>query len=369
MTPMFAVNFAFAASTYVDTNVTYTPGMTKGGDALDVSRTDATKALGTEDGEFVSLGYGGEIVLAFPTHIGGGALAITAFERTNGDYPLEEAEVEVSSDGLTWTPVGIANNLEDGELSRPSTFDLGDHCIKYVKLTDITNGDLHNDDSDGYDLDAVGAEYETECVIEEPCSDCESGDSIVRNNNSAFVMNRVSANSNTGGNYAGGSYAGNGGDGGAISGEEVDESSTGNGGNGGDSGIGGTVITGNAYSNVNAYNEVNSNRTLINRCACESDNCCDSGDSLVVNRNRAIVMNKIGADSNTGHNEADGSYAGDAGDGGNIGGHDSEVDESSTGNGGHGGNSSDGGLVQSGESRSNVTFVNIVNRTLTRILR
>lgn len=373
MTPIFAVNFALAASTYVDTNISYSPGDSKDGTPLDVSRTDPTKALGMEDGEFVSLGYGGEIVLAFPTHIGGGALAITAYERTNGDYPLEEANVYVSSNNTDWTFVGIANNLEDGELGKLSTFDLGDHCIKYVKLVDITDGDVHDDNSDGYDLDAVGATYEAECAIEEEeeetCMHCESGDSVVRNNNLAFVVNNVYSRSNTGANFAGGSYGGDGGDGGVILSDEVDESSTGAGGNGGDSGIGGTVISGNAYSTVDAYNEVNSNRTLINRCACETDNCCDGGDSLVVNRNRAIVMNKVGADSDTGYNTAEGSFAGYAGDGGNIGGDNSELDESSTGNGGQGGNSSDGGLVQSGESRSNTTFVNIVNRTLTRILR
>lgn len=370
ITPFFAVNFALAdGPLYVDNNVSFSQGLTKAGDTIvDPTRTDPAMALGAEDGLFVSLGYGGEIVLSFPMFIGGGALSITAFERTNGDYPLEEAEVYVSSDNSTWTLIGVADNSAEGDPSRPSTFELGDDCIKYVKLVDITDRELHNDSSDGYDLDAVGAMYEAECNIEEPCEECASGNDFVMNHNSAFVMNRVSAYSNTGGNTAGGSVAGDGGNGGAILGDDVDESSTGNGGAGGDSGYGGQVITGNAISTVDVYNEVNSSRTIIDRCACVDESCCgDGGHVMIFNRNRALVMNDVTAHTNTGLNMAEGSYAGSGGDAGVIDGE--EVDESTTGNGGAGGNSSDGGLIQSGESRSNITFVNVVNRTITRISR
>ena len=80
ITPFFSVNFAFATSGSVDTNVSFTQGLTKDGSVIDPSRSDATMALGMADGNFVSLGYEGEIVLAFPTHVGGGALLITATE-------------------------------------------------------------------------------------------------------------------------------------------------------------------------------------------------------------------------------------------------------------------------------------------------
>ena len=367
ITPFFSVNFAFAAGpTYVDTNVSFNQGLTKVGGAIDVSRSDETMALGVEDNTFVSLGYGGEIVLAFPMFIGGGSLSITAYERTDGTYPLEEAEVYVSSDNSTWTMIGTADNTAGDPTA--TTFELGDECIKYVKLVDVTNPDLHGDNSDGYDLDAVGAVYESECNLEEPCEKCSSGNDLIMNDNSALVMNRVVARSNTGGNVAGGSYAGDGGDGGAILGNDVEKSSTGNGGAGGDSGIGGTVITGNSISSVDFYNEVNSSRTTINRCACVDENCCgDEGHSMILNRNRAIVMNDVVADADTGLNESEGSYAGSGGDAGTI--DSDDINKSSTGNGGLGGDSLDGGYIQTGVARSNVTFVNVINRTLTRISR
>ena len=382
ITPFFSVNFAFATSGSVDTNVSFTQGLTKDGSVIDPSRSDATMALGMADGNFVSLGYEGEIVLAFPTHVGGGALLITATERTNGTYPLEQADVSVSSDGIAWIPVGIADNA--GDDPRATTFDLGDICIKYVKLIDSTDEDLHGDSSDGFDLDAIEAEYESECRPEEPCEDCDSGNDLVVNNNSAFVMNRVTSHANTGGNTAGGSYGGDGGDGGDINGGEVEESATGSGGAGGDAGTGGEVYTGNAYASTDFYNEVNSSRTTIDRCACDYDNCCDEGHAVVYNRNRAIVMNDVSSMANTGDNRAEGSYAGRGGDGGSInpqdglvlmnheegcGDDDSEVEESMTGDGGAGGNAAAGGLIQTGDSRSVVTYVNVVNTNITRILR
>ncbi len=379
LSPFFAVNFAFAASGYVDTNVDFVQGLTKGGATIDVSRSDETRALGVEDGDFVSLGYGGVINLAFPTHIGGGALSITAFERTNGVYPLEEAEVWVSGDSSNWIMIGIANNLVEGDPSRPSEFVLNDECIKFVRLIDITDSALHNDGSDGFDLDAVGAEYESECELEEPCNGCAPGNDIVINRNEAFVMNRVSSSANTGGNYAGGSYGGDGGDAGDINGGDVNQSSTGDGGVGGDASTGGTVFTGNAYATTSLYNEVNSNTTSIEGCGCES------GNVVVYNRNRAVVMNDASSWANTGDNVADGSYAGRGGDGGSINPYEGpvirildngeeydnegRVDESMTGEGGAGGNAGEGGFVQTGESRSSTTFVNVVNRNLTRILR
>jgi len=386
ITPFFAVNFAFAASDYVDTNVDFVQGLTKDGSAIDVSRSDETMALGMEDGNFVSLGYGGVIELAFPTHIGGASLSITAYERTNGDYPLEEAEVWVSGDGSNWTMLGVANNLVEGDPSRPTIFTLRDDCIKYVKLVDITDPNLHRDSSDGFDLDAIGAEYESECNLEEPCDECcDAGHDIVINDNEATVMNRVSSHANTGGNYASGSYGGDGGDAGNIHGGDVNQSTTGNGGDGGDASTGGTIFTGNAYATTSFNNEVNSNTTIIDRCACDNDGCCDGGHDVVYNRNRAIVVNDVSSYANTGDNMADGSYAGRGGDGGSINPYegpvirilddgeeyndDGRVDESITGEGGAGGNGGEGGFVQTGESRSNTVFVNVVNRNLTRILR
>ena len=208
--------------------------------------------------------------------------------------------------------------------------------------------------------------------------------------NSGEVMSEtaVHSGSNSGANMADGSYGGDGGDGGDIrSRGEVEESSTGRGGDGGDSNTGGEVYTGAALAVTDASNEIGNSRTTIDRCAC--DNGDDSGTVIVLNRTRIMQGSFVGADANTGANMALGSEAGDGGDGGTIGDDDSngfpmitggfpgdfhddgdlEVEECMTGDGGNGGTSGPGGLVQSGDSTSRTTSVNVLSRNITRILR
>lgn len=250
----------------------------------------------------------------------------------------------------------------------------------------------------------------------------DSGDDdVVENYNEAEVINDVTTIANTGGNFADGSYAGSGGDGGDIrlgdrdrdnhggpfpgpvavqsfdnhydgddSENKVEESTTGDGGAGGNAGTGGTVITGNANAYSNLTNDINSNDTEVDRCACDEDGEPLSEDSIedlaedapeyflhnddvtVRSRNRAMLANSLYTKANTGKNDALGSYAGEGGSGGDIAlgdGDENEVDESNTGMGGIGGDSGEGGLVQSGEAYSETTVVNTVNRNLTRIRR
>lgn len=219
------------------------------------------------------------------------------------------------------------------------------------------------------------------------------GSDLVVNSGETMSGTMVNSNSNSGGNLSDGSYGGDGGNGGDIRNRgDVNKSMTGRGGNGGDSGVGGTVITGTALAVTDATNEIGNSRTTIDRCACEGAG--DDGHSMTLNRTRTMQMSYTGADANTGNNEALGSVAGSGGDGGTIGderyGHpmpmlmeskggnhhdgdknkgDSDVDKSSTGIGGNGGSSSDGGFVQSGNSTSRTTFVNVVGRNITRISR
>lgn len=378
MTAIFAMNLqiALADTTDVDQVVSFSQGLTKDGSTIDSSRSDPNEAMGPADGVFVSLGYGGEIILSFPTYVGG-SLYITTYETTWGTYPEENADVYVSDNGTDWSMIGTADNLTNAGSNdpHPTTFDLSGSCIKYVKLIDTTDSELHVDSSDGFDVDAVSAEYTEECFPpEEDSCTCEECDDIVMNENCAIVINEVEVYANTGDNMAGGSYGGDGGDGGKIiniNDGDVDESTTGNGGNGGDASVGGTVITGDATAEADVMNAVNTNRTIINRCACEDEDC-ECGFDIVKNRNSAMVMNGVGVAAETGENLAEGSYGGDGGDGGKIyngGGECSDVDESTTGNGGDGGQGSEGGLVQTGVSYSRANVVNVVNRNLTRILR
>ncbi|MEK7555720.1 MAG: hypothetical protein AAB523_00360 [Patescibacteria group bacterium] len=196
----------------------------------------------------------------------------------------------------------------------------------------------------------------------------ESDDTVI-NDNEALVCNEVVAVANTGGNEASGSYGGNGGRGGDIrnSGDDVDDSTTGNGGNGGSGDVGGTIYTGNANANALALNDINSNDTEINRCGeCGG---AEDGDVVVVNINRAMVRNGVGAMANTGENGADGSYGGEGGNGGDIDNNGDDVDDSATGDGGTGGPGGPGALIQTGHANANAGVINVVNRNLTRILR
>jgi len=136
-------------------------GLRKNGTSVLPARSEPNKALGPSDSpsgveNFFSLGYGGFIELGFLTLVGGN---LTVWEITWGPYPLEEADVYVSRDGATWTWLGTANNKENpGSDPHPSTFSLPE-CVAYVKIVDTTNPELHNDQSDGFDVDAVCGDY------------------------------------------------------------------------------------------------------------------------------------------------------------------------------------------------------------------
>ncbi|MDA3840524.1 MAG: hypothetical protein PF572_05510 [Patescibacteria group bacterium] len=298
----------------------------------------------------------------------------------NGPHSME---VEWGGD-VVGTHTGILNDFPVWQ--NESVVLVGNGGLMTIAFSEIASAD-----SFGTYLDDVSL-----MLVEGTCgcdSECNSGSDVVINDNEAFVMNRVSSSANTGGNTAGGSYGGDGGDAGDIRTRgDVNQSSTGNGGVGGDGNTGGTVYTGNAYASTSLYSEVNSNTSSIDRCSCGGDDCCDEGHVVVYNRNRAIVMNDASSWANTGDNMAEGSYAGRGGDGGTINPEDrfmprpagvdieekgaengddddGRVDESMTGEGGAGGNAGAGGLVETGESRSSTTYVNVVNRNLTRILR
>jgi len=203
-----------------------------------------------------------------------------------------------------------------------------------------------------------------------------SGLALVVNDGETMSGNMVHSGSNSGTNVAEGSYGGDGGDGGNIrSRGDVNQSSTGSGGLGGASGVGGTVTTGSAQAETNFNNEVASSITRIDRCACPDDfnecnECDDVNYDVVYNRTRTMQLAEVGANANTGANIAQGSEGGEGGEGGNIStNNDGRVDESMTGDGADGGLSGPGGLVNSGESSSRTTFVNVVGRNITRIFR
>lgn len=134
-----------------------------GNPITDPNRIDADNALGPNNWAsggstgFLALGFGGEIVVEFNRYVLNVAgHDLTIFEATNGNYPLERAEVFVSQDNNTWHSIGFADNAgsNDTDLDFGST---GLLWIKYVKLVDKTDSGLHNNAADGFDFDAIRA--------------------------------------------------------------------------------------------------------------------------------------------------------------------------------------------------------------------
>lgn len=128
-------------------------------------RVNPGNAFGPPDSEidqhnrFFSLGFGGNLVLAFPSFVSGD---LTVTETSWGGLKEEKANVYVSRDGADWTLLGEANNLgtfDSTDTRRPTTFPL-DGCVQYVKIVDTTNIDLFPYPSilaDAFDVDAVCA--------------------------------------------------------------------------------------------------------------------------------------------------------------------------------------------------------------------
>jgi uncharacterized protein len=141
----------------------YEPGPRLNGTPVPPGQTDPSRALGLPDPGvdepyWVTLGLGGEIVLAFEHPI----------RNTNGPEPdlrvvdvadgakgrFDAATVHASADGQSWT--------ELGEVTGTGTVDLGGlAAASYVKVVDSTPS-RGNPATDGYDLDAV--EVLTGCV-------------------------------------------------------------------------------------------------------------------------------------------------------------------------------------------------------------
>ena len=359
-----SATLAFAATDNASSNESFSQGLQKNGAVVAPARSDPSAALGVADGSFVSLGYGGELVVGFAQNMSGNLL-LTVQEVTGGVYPLETADVYVSTNPAgPWTFVGEATN-EEGDGDGASELRV-EECYQYVRVVDTTDSSLHNDTSDGFDVDSFTADYDETCPEPKPQKPTSVHISL---HGDAMVMNHVEAKADTGDNSADGSYAGDGGNGGDIENEygeqDVEGATTGNGGTGGNSGFGGAVQTGDATASSAIANAVNSTIVRVDGCTCDS-----LGKVRVRTHNSAFLMNSIRTKADTGDNYADGSYAGSGGNGGDIeneGGDgddnaDQEVDDATTGSGGNGGTSSDGGSVLTGAADARSELTNIVNR-------
>ncbi len=178
----------------VDSNLKGT--LKNGNPIIDPARTDPNRALGADDGQFYSLGKNGWIVLTFPSFVTDGSGADLLFhEVTWGrlSYPMEKALVEVSQDKLSWVSLGEIDNKVGGTgVAAKDLAGTGLTWIKYVRIKDTSDFSLFDNTGDGYDLDAVKANYgvcqppEPVCgnEIREGNEECDDGN---QNNNDSCL--------------------------------------------------------------------------------------------------------------------------------------------------------------------------------------
>lgn len=144
---------------WADSVVSFRQGLRGNGSAVDAERSDATKALGNAQNDdsvnFVSLGFGGEIVLKFNNiieNLAGDDIAVTETSFGSPDcetYP-EKARVYASQSGMadSWVDLGV--------ICLDKTLDLGSLAwARYLKFIDVSDPDKFNEEADGYDLDGV----------------------------------------------------------------------------------------------------------------------------------------------------------------------------------------------------------------------
>lgn len=162
-----------AGAEWADNVVSFVQGKQKNGGDIVVGRSGATKALGEAENDdtenFVSLGFGGELVLEFDNVIWNGAgddiqVYETSFGSPDFEDYQEKIDVYASQNGIDWTLLG---EIRQGDLE---TVDLGDLVwAKFVKIVDTSDPSEFGATDDGFDLDAVKAlhcretlDYETE---------------------------------------------------------------------------------------------------------------------------------------------------------------------------------------------------------------
>ena len=155
--------------TYADTVIDYSPGFVPNPANPRENANNAIDGLLYHSGStviFVSL-WSGSITLEFSTPVGG---ILNVYEATNGSWPLESAQVEVSPDGVNWTILGDATNQGGVAPNILTSFDLEQleytDCVSQVRLTENTPNKPTGSGPDYFDLDAISGTEEKECVVE-----------------------------------------------------------------------------------------------------------------------------------------------------------------------------------------------------------
>lgn len=140
--------------------VSFEQGMRKNGTAVSASRSVPENALGVPQGtdvvNFVSLGFGGNIVLKFSYVIfdNPDAADIQIVETSYGNPSCaqygEKVMVEGSLDGVNWV------TLTDADICLDGMIDINNAgVIQYLRITDRSMASQFSGSADGYDIDGL----------------------------------------------------------------------------------------------------------------------------------------------------------------------------------------------------------------------
>jgi hypothetical protein len=153
--------------------INYMPGLRKNGTAITPARTNPANALGLAQGtdviNFVSLGFGGSLVLKFDYVIFDNPLATdirmteTSFGNPSCAAYGEKAMVEGSLDGVNWITLTNEDICLDGEIDINNA-----GVIQYVRITDRSSASGFSGSADGYDVD--GLEIINDCSSDAPAA-------------------------------------------------------------------------------------------------------------------------------------------------------------------------------------------------------
>lgn len=147
---------------WTNENIELEQGLDKNGSAISAGRSDVATTLGSNDGQFLSLGVDGWLVNKFERQIEDGlGNDLSIYEITYGrsNYPEERAVVDISQDGTNWFEVGTASSKATDGISSFDISGTGLSWFQFVRITDQTDYSLHGNNADGFDLDAIQGVY------------------------------------------------------------------------------------------------------------------------------------------------------------------------------------------------------------------
>lgn len=150
---MAGAEVASAATVYASVVDSFNQGLRKNGSAVTAARSDPNAALGAPDGSFVSLGFGGALVVRFdPFQFGPPSAVVIETTNNPNSYPVESAEVSISADGVNWTVIGTVTNASN-------SVPVSGGPWTYLRLIDKSaiSGPLSafEDTADGFDVNSI----------------------------------------------------------------------------------------------------------------------------------------------------------------------------------------------------------------------